>query len=935
MLYASVRLAAHRQLKKVAGDLLKESVAEIRTRMEYCCDALFEANGIWLWVSGTTPLQCRIVCQALQFVSEFLGDRKTSLHGFAIGLIASEVGNLDQIMADSKRMLLTAPHDGAVWADANAAVLLEGACEIESVGDHRKVAQRRSRENDTEIHRDEFLVDMGVVDQIHERVYDYYSGKPGAFPLAIIGQDAISRARTIDFAVESLSAGHQKLVTRRGGMCSPPFEELISTLLQIDNLCSATKSGAIEEQAWRAVLKRVRNGRDHVGLTLDLEIALLLAFRRYERFAAEVSIVPIWTIHECRSLSDGARTVIDRVLGRPALCQMLVVIMSSSVPPSGVSAENLLTMTEMPDRPEPHLDPTVDMGGAAAAPDRITEFRIAHALRHPAGLPDSAGVVIEDRSWIRDSLRSSAVVLAALVVSDDVITLHQFTAFMKESGILDQRLRYEIEYLQTLGYLEPDGEIRISEDSLPAIKELPANKELELWRNRLLSFLLSEEKAQRLAPTIGLGRFAHRRSPRMAARAYLDVCRQLFERNELSALETLLDELSDANIPEVELVVKTFRLRLFDRSIDLPTDAASFSVANDEVRRGIEAEYCLAVSERHEEGRTLHQAIAWSKNALILSSGIDGFAEGRSNLTIGRQMLLGGRVNEARSYFEYGLEIAERDNDVYAIVNALTRSAEAEALFGNYSGSLRTLSRVMELSEGEGHPGFLEEGLILGARIYFELGRYQEAIGAAGDALSICRLYDSSGPARVAYALLLRASAYAGRFPALRSEAVSSLPERRIIEAEWLFLEGRVSEAAEELQMYEAESVEASDNGIFSVLEGRAGIRVPRRLVPALTLLLSSRMGTPEPRFSFSEMIREERLDPLDCHNGFYCYCYSEAIVANSGHDVERATALNRAVKYVLERAARIDEAKVRHEFVQGNHWNRKIMKLAKANKLA
>ena len=82
-------------------------------------------------------------------------------------------------------------------------------------------------------------------------------------------------------------------------------------------------------------------------------------------------------------------------------------------------------------------------------------------------------------------------------------------------------------------------------------------------------------------------------------------------------------------------------------------------------------------------------------------------------------------------------------------------------------------------------------------------------------------------------------------------------------------------------------------------------------------------------------MIREERLDPLDCHNGLYCYCYSESIVANSGHDVERATALNRAVKYVLARAARIDEAKVRHEFVQGNHWNRRIMELAKANKLA
>ena len=123
-------------------------------------------------------------------------------------------------------------------------------------------------------------------------------------------------------------------------------------------------------------------------------------------------------------------------------------------------------------------------------------------------------------------------------------------------------------------------------------------------------------------------------------------------------------------------------------------------------------------------------------------------------------------------------------------------------------------------------------------------------------------------------------------------------------------------------------------DGIFGPAERLAGIDVQERLCPAFESMLAA-ASSAESHSAVAEMIREERLDPNDPHNGLYCFLYASSISSSgAGRNLDYVTALSRAAKYMQERAARIDDASVRQQYLRNNYWNRRILEQARANKL-
>ena len=84
-----------------------------------------------------------------------------------------------------------------------------------------------------------------------------------------------------------------------------------------------------------------------------------------------------------------------------------------------------------------------------------------------------------------------------------------------------------------------------------------------------------------------------------------------------------------------------------------------------------------------------------------------------------------------------------------------------------------------------------------------------------------------------------------------------------------------------------------------------------------------------------SRFTREERFSENDPYNGQYQYYYASALGEHYGlNNLDRITALSKALKHIQERAALMDDAQERQMYLRDNYWNRQILENARASKL-
>ena len=238
--------------------------------------------------------------------------------------------------------------------------------------------------------------------------------------------------------------------------------------------------------------------------------------------------------------------------------------------------------------------------------------------------------------------------------------------------------------------------------------------------------------------------------------------------------------------------------------------------------------------------------------------------------------------------------------------------------------------------------------VFLEVRIQFELGRYDECIELCCRGLNLCALYGEE-PRPVFARWLKRAEAYSGSAAkaAIALENQLDNPEARLFYSEALFLSDQREKALRALQpeLFDLSSepvyfepaermkwstgfAQVEDRGIHGEL---LGLRIRAFRAYMQSILEETNFGIDE----LARITREEKLSNIDPYNGLYFYYYACAIETASGvNNLDRLTALSKALKYVQERAATMDNSADKLSYLRNNYFNSRILEEAKASNL-
>jgi hypothetical protein len=344
-------------------------------------------------------------------------------------------------------------------------------------------------------------------------------------------------------------------------------------------------------------------------------------------------------------------------------------------------------------------------------------------------------------------------------------------------------------------------------------------------------------------------------------------------------------------------------------------------------------------------------AVSRAKPALIGLHGLGARrAEARAHRLLGLCALAQSQVQEGADYLLNAYELAEEVPDPLECILSAYAEAGALLVLGDIKraelmrGKAAEWARSAFRADWEAACDFLE------GRIAFELGRSAKADEGFGRVRAAARVYDQPEAALRAEIWSGRTAAYAGDGGRAR-ELLSRHPkdaEALWFLAELYYFEGNPAGAAEvsshALALLESSSYHAADamswQSGFDCLEARSLGFVGSRSYLADQIGAFAAFTTalvelkPEPILEIALLTREERLATLhpEAHLYHY-YCYLDLAAAGGG-PLDPATVLSKAFKALQTRTARIDDASLKDEYLEGNRWNREILAEARRHKL-
>ncbi|MBT3275985.1 MAG: hypothetical protein HN368_22745, partial [Spirochaetales bacterium] len=416
----------------------------------------------------------------------------------------------------------------------------------------------------------------------------------------------------------------------------------------------------------------------------------------------------------------------------------------------------------------------------------------------------------------------------------------------------------------------------------------------------------------------------------------------------------LLEEIeSDAEDSDVLIPLCAMRLR----TLVFQSNLADASKLYSELKKTTSRKSAIEGVKRLESARYLYgtgsfpDALQEAKEALMLFQEQNSENEVYACTYVGLAMLGQSRLDESEAYFNIAEESTASSETPSAVFNGMC-SAATQYLVGNITRAKRIAEKWLEISSQQGMRSYQIVLLFYMMRFHFDLGQYEICIQMCLQGLTFGKLYSSSSSI-VFGRWLRRALAYSGNF----SEALVGLDttsgnlEDIYFAAECFFLQESYDKAVFCLEpvvganyqmnksLYPAEMVRW-DSG-YSMLEDRAipgdtQSPVLSRLIRSFYSYLSCVEGISESALDdLARVNREERLSNIDPNNGVYLYYYSVALRRNSGAgDLDRLTALSKALKFVQERAAKMDDTGDKRLFLNGNFWNRRIFSDARSAKL-
>ena len=380
-----------------------------------------------------------------------------------------------------------------------------------------------------------------------------------------------------------------------------------------------------------------------------------------------------------------------------------------------------------------------------------------------------------------------------------------------------------------------------------------------------------------------------------------------------------------------------------------------------------------AVTEKNESPETLNDALLlmevarsyhascdyqlaldYIKKVLIfLQAGDYPALEGAAFIELGFLMMCKGKLLESSEYLNLSIEKLTNSGDSFNLMKALLFSGVQQYLWGSLDSSEDFVDRAAEIAAEKGFEEWNMYILFFKCRLFFELGRYYDAEKILSECLLQNEIYRNDSRRKIFSAWTARACIYQGKIYRGINMLLSldEDPEVLFFLAEAYYFNGNMEKAVSSIE--KAESTDAYfdlgflalehiswKNGFHSV-EGRVlrsgrGTGVLLHNIRAFHAFLLGLTGNREygSEILFS-LTRDEKISDNDPFNRLYFYFYCQLLERRADTEmVDKLTLISKALKYLQQTSSRINNPKIRQQYMKSNYWNSKLVNEAQREKL-
>jgi len=347
-------------------------------------------------------------------------------------------------------------------------------------------------------------------------------------------------------------------------------------------------------------------------------------------------------------------------------------------------------------------------------------------------------------------------------------------------------------------------------------------------------------------------------------------------------------------------------------------------------------------------------AITHAKQALLFYQGKGKTSgEQQSNILLGISMLANNKIEEAIEYFSLARAAKPKNNLLDIEIQNDAYSALSYFLYGNYSQALEITLSAREKEDKLFKREWDLYCRFLTGRIYHELGLYERAATEFQKTLASSFLYEKSAARKVAYAWLGRSYIYQGHYTkgmSILTHQTAETPETLLFQAEGYMFKEEYKTAIPLLRQALNISNDKKSYPRLAPLSWETGFASYENFVfryiserNILTHLIRAFLGyalgySGELEKGIDDLYRitrEERISSFDPYNSLYYYLYSHILPEKENYETtDRLTVLSKALKFIQERASRIENSKQKTMYLYRNYWNSLLMKDARNNKL-